>query len=154
MQVSVILHDIRSEHNVGSIFRTADGAGVSKIYLCGYTSAPVDRFGRAVGAIAKVALGAEKAVSWERAEITSLLPSLKSAGTQIVALEQAPASVPYDRFKPAGTMALILGSEVGGIPPEVLKEADAIIEIPMHGIKESLNVSGAAGVVLYQLIRH
>jgi tRNA G18 (ribose-2'-O)-methylase SpoU len=75
MQVSVILHDIRSAHNVGSIFRTADGASVAKIYLCGYTPAPVDRFDRPVKEIAKVALGAEKSVPWEQREITELIPS-------------------------------------------------------------------------------
>ena len=153
VQVFVILNDIRSMHNVGAIFRTADGAGVSKIYLTGYTPAPIDRFGRAVAEIAKVALGAEMSVPWEQREITELITALKAEGMQIIAAEQDLRSVPYMELKPTGPVALILGSEVGGVPADVLKLCDAVIEIPMRGTKESLNVSVAAVVALYQLIR-
>lgn len=154
MQVSVILHDIRSAYNVGSIFRTADGAGVTKIYLTGYTPAPVDRFNRFVKEIAKVALGAEKSVPWEKREITELITGLKKEGTTVVAVEQAENSIPYTDFKPTGDVAFMFGAEVLGLPKALLKAADNVIEIPMHGQKESLNVSVAAGVVLYQLVRH
>lgn len=140
-------------HNVGSIFRTADGAGVAKVYLTGYTPAPVDRFGRPVKEIAKVALGAEKTVPWEKREITELIQKLKSDNVQIVAVEQDPRSVPYMELKPKGPTALIFGSEVGGLSTTVLTQCDAVIEIPMHGEKESLNVSVAAGIVLYQVSR-
>lgn len=151
MQVSVILHDIRSMHNVGSIFRTADGAGVSKMYLTGYTPAPLDRFGRPVKEIAKVALGAEKTVPWEEREITELITSLKKDGVQVIAVEQDQRSVPYMVLKPKGCTALVFGSEVGGISDTVLTQCDTVIEIPMYGKKESLNVSVAAGIVLYGL---
>jgi tRNA G18 (ribose-2'-O)-methylase SpoU len=140
-------------HNVGSIFRTADAAGVSKIYLCGYTPAPLDRFNRPVPDIAKVALGAEKSVPWEQREIVELITALKAEGVAVVAVEQAENSIPHTDFKPKKNVALILGSEVGGISSEILKLCDTVIEIPMHGQKESLNVSVVAGIVLYQLIR-
>lgn len=154
MQASVILHDIRSMHNVGSIFRTADGAGVAKIYLTGYTPAPIDRFNRPVKEIAKVALGAEKTIPWEQREITELITALKKDGVQIVAVEQDPRSVPYMVLKPKGHVALVFGSEVLGLPKALLKAADSIVEVPMYGQKESLNVSVAAGIVLYQLVRN
>lgn len=153
MEVSIILHDIRSMHNVGSILRTADGAGVVRVYLTGYTPAPIDRFGRTVKEIAKVALGAERSLPWEQREITELMTSLQSQGVQIVALEQSENSIPYTDFKPRGDVALIVGAEVLGLPKVLLKQADVIIEIPMHGEKESLNVSVAAGIALYQLVR-
>lgn len=152
MEVSVILNDIRSAHNVGSIFRTADGAGVSRIYLCGYTPAPVDRFDRPVKEIAKVALGAERTVPYEVREITELISELKSKGTQVVALEQSPNALSYTNLVPTGDIALVLGSEVPGIPEEILNLCGAVIEIPMRGSKESLNVAVAAGIALYSLI--
>lgn len=151
MQVSVVLHDIRSMHNVGSIFRTADGAGVSKIYITGYTPAPVDRFNRPVREIAKVALGAEQSVPWEKCEITELIQSLRKDGVQVVAVEQSDYSIPYTTFKLTGDTALIFGNEVGGLADSVVMQCDTVVEIPMHGTKESLNVSVAAGIVLYQL---
>ena len=149
----LILPNIRSVHNVGSIFRTADAAGVTKIYLTGYTLRPVDQFGRANKALAKVSLGAEKTLVWEYAiSTTVLINKLKKAGTKIVALEQAPTSVNYRQFKATGPVALILGEEVAGIEPKLLKLADQIIEIPMRGEKESLNVAVAAGIAIYALL--
>jgi 23S rRNA (guanosine2251-2'-O)-methyltransferase len=153
--LSLILYNIRSTHNVGAIFRTADGAGVSKLYLVGYTPAPVDKFGRVSGAIAKVALGAEKSVAWEKVDkIGLLLKKLKKSGVQVVALEQDEASVDYKKFKPSWQrpVALILGEETVGIPKNILKQCDTIIEIPMKGEKESLNVSVATGVAMFNLI--
>jgi len=152
--IFLILHNIRSTHNVGSIFRTADAAGVSKIYLVGYTPTPLDRFGRPRKDIAKVALGAEKEIPWEHfSNIKTLLKKLKKEKTQIVALEQAENSIDYKTFKPKNSLALILGNEVGGVEKDVLKLCDKVIEIPMGGKKESLNVSVAAGVVLFRVLR-
>jgi len=151
-EVSLILNDIRSAENVGSIFRTADAAGAVKIYLCGYTPAPLDRFGRENAKLAKAALSAEKTVPWEQAgDVTALIRSLKTRGICVVAIEQDPRSVAYDAFTEDGSIAFILGNEVSGIPEEVLDIADAILEIPMRGKKESLNVAVATGIVLYSL---
>lgn len=151
--VDLILHNIRSVYNVGSIFRTADAAGVSKIYLTGYTPTPLDRFGRPRKDIAKVALGAEKTVPWEHVpNIKPLLKKLKKEKTAIVAVEQSPRSKDYKKFKSSGRTALILGNEVGGIEKNILKQCDHVLEIPMRGEKESLNVSVAAGVVLFRVL--
>lgn len=150
----IILHSIRSLHNVGSIFRTADAVGVEKIYLCGITPAPVDTFGKLRPQLTKVSLGAEKAVEWERAKSTSrLVDRLKKNGYKIFAVEQSRKSIPYYKVRvgPKDKVALVLGSEVNGLPPSVLKKADKIIEIPMAGRKESLNVAVAFGVVAFGL---
>lgn len=152
----LILPDIRSAHNVGSIFRTADGAGIEKIYLCGITPAPVDRFGRQNKEIAKVALGAERAVTWEKAaSATTLITRLKKEGFTIIAVEQDEKSIPYFRMRISKNVrertALVLGSEVDGISHAILKKCDTIIEIPMHGAKESLNVSVAFGIIAFHL---
>ncbi|KKR10431.1 MAG: tRNA/rRNA methyltransferase [Parcubacteria group bacterium GW2011_GWA2_39_18] len=142
----VLLHNIRSRFNVGSIFRTADGAGISKIYLCGITPAPPHPN------IEKVSLGAEKNISFEKVHSTvPLLKKLKAEGFQIVALEQNKKSLPYNKFKPKNKVALILGAEVSGLPPKILKLSDKIIEIPMFGKKESLNVSVAFGIAAYKI---
>lgn len=151
--VFLVLHNIRSVYNVGSIFRTADAAGVSKIYLTGYTPAPLDRFGRPRKDIAKVALGAEKTVPWEHVpNIKPLLKKFKKEKTTIVAIEQSKNSINYKTFKPTNGAALILGNEVGGIEKTILKECDHVLEIPMRGKKESLNVSVATGVVLFRIL--
>ncbi len=150
MKKYLILHNIRSEHNVGSIFRTADAAGVGKIYLSGYTPAPVDRFGRDVQKISKVSLGAEKSIPWEQREnILDLIKDLKAQDLEIVAVEQDERSVDYKKYKPKKDVAYILGDEVRGVPKEVLDAVDSIVEIPMKGEKESLNVSVTAGIVLF-----
>lgn len=148
--VSVILHDIRSSENVGSIFRTADAAGAVKLYLTGYTPAPKDRFGRKNAKLAKTALGAEDFVPWESpAGILALIRELKAEGVRVAAVEQDPRSIPYDSYPATGPVAFIFGNEVDGVPKDVLDIADDIVEIPMRGRKESLNVSVAAGVVLF-----
>lgn len=151
----VILNNIRSLHNVGSIFRTADGAGVEKLYLCGYTPSPVDVFGKYRSEISKVSLGAEKTVAWEKARsAASLVKKLKKEGYKIFAVEQAKNSVPYYKVRAEKKrITLILGAEVSGLPHSILKLCDKILEIPMYGKKESLNVSIAAGVVMYAM-RH
>lgn len=150
-KICLALHNIRSTHNVGSIFRTADAAGVSKIYLCGLTPAPTDRFGRIRKDIAKSALGAEKTVVWESvADIRSLVEKLKKEKVKIIGLEQDSKSVNYKKIKFVKNTLIILGNEVDGIEKEILKACDEIIEIPMKGKKESLNVSVAAGIVLFK----
>ena len=163
----VILHNIRSLHNVGSIFRTADAVGVEKLYLCGITPSPLDRFGVVRSDVAKVALGAEKTVVWEQVSTTArCITMLRKQGFAVVALEQDPRAIPYDAYgtnpspAKAGTpfrkgrikpIALVLGAEVEGISPAVLKNCDTIIEIPMRGKKESLNVAVAFGVAAFRL---
>lgn len=152
-EVVLVLVDIRSAHNVGSIFRTADAAGVRKIYLTGYTPAPLDRFGRPVKEIAKTALGAEQSVAWEKVgEINEFLKTLKDEQFKIIALEQAENSVDYKQVKITGPTAIVLGNEVGGLPPAILKLCDLVAEIPMRGQKESLNVAVAAGIFLFRLL--
>jgi 23S rRNA (guanosine2251-2'-O)-methyltransferase len=152
-EIYLILHNIRSVHNVGSIFRTADGAGVAKIYLAGVTPAPIDRFGRIRKDLIKVALGAEQTVPWEQVVSTeAAILNLKSAGVEIIALEQSPKAVDYKEIKPKYPCALILGEEVNGIAKEILDQCDTICEIPMKGEKESLNVSVSAGIALFRIL--
>ena len=150
-EIVIILHNIRSTHNVGSMFRTADAAGVKKIYLTGYTPKPIDRFGRPQKDIAKTALGAQEYIKWEASEINDTLKHLKEDGFSIVSVEQDSRSVPIDTFKPAGKIALVLGNEVKGVSKQLRDKSDSIVEIPMYGKKESLNVSVTAGIVLFML---
>lgn len=144
----LILHNIRSRYNVGSIFRTADGAGVDKIYLCGITPYPPH------AKISKVALGAENYVKWENYRQTGrLIDKLKKEGYQIIALEQSKGSINYLKFKPKFPIALILGAEISGLPDRLLRKCNKIIEIPMRGQKESLNVTVALGVSIFNIIK-
>lgn len=148
----VILENIRSAHNVGSIFRTADAAGVEKIILVGVTPAPTDKFGRKQPEIAKTALGAEKNMPWQSVKlIKPALAKLKISGYKITALEQAEKAKDIRRFSPPKSrkFAIILGSETEGVSKASLSLADEIIEIPMFGKKESLNVSVAFGIIAY-----
>jgi len=152
-KIFVILHDIRSSENVGSILRTADAAGVSKVYLSGYTPAPIDRFKRKNAKLAKAALGAEDSVPWEEApDIQALLKKLKDDSIAIIAVEQSSDSIVYSDFVLEKPTAFIFGNEVDGVPQDVLKAADTIVEIPMHGKKESLNVSVSAGIILFEVL--
>lgn len=161
----VILHNIRSIYNVGSIFRTADALGcVEKIYLCGITPAPIDELGRYRSAFAKTALGAEKTIVWEKKKSTRLL--IKNLKVQkkyhIIAIEQDKKSVSY--FKPhfkkgnLDNIVLVLGEEINGLPVDILTIVDTILEIPMRGEKESLNVAIAFAIVgfhvKYNIIKH
>jgi len=150
MEIAVLLHNIRSTHNVGSIFRTADGAGVSLMYLSGYTPMPLDRFGRVQKDIAKVALGAEKFIPWEYFKTPAkLIARLKKDGWTIVGVEQDKRSLDYKKFKPKNKTLFIFGNEVEGISKSLLAKCDVVVEIPMSGKKESLNVSVAAGIILF-----
>ena len=152
----VILHHIRSVYNVGSIFRTADALGVEKIYLTGITPSPLDRFGNVRKDFKKVSLGAEKTMSWEKIKnINALIQHLKKEKYQIVAVEQSKKSVPYFKLKVKNEklkVALILGNEVKGLPKNILAYTDTVLEIPMRGKKESLNVAIAFAIVGYHLV--
>jgi tRNA G18 (ribose-2'-O)-methylase SpoU len=151
-EVAVLLHNIRSAHNVGAIFRTADAAGVTKVYLSGYTPTPLDRFGRPSKEIGKTALGGELSVGWEYSKTpTRLISRLKKAGWQIVGVEQDARAINYKEFKTSGPTLIILGNEVRGLSKGLRDRCDVIVEIPMHGKKESLNVSVAAGIILFSI---
>ena len=156
MELVAVLCDIRSLHNVASIFRTADGAGVNKIFLCGITPTPLDRFKKVRQPFAKVALGAESFLAWEKkSSVTECVHELKKDGYAIIAVEQTPASKPYDQTLSAiaaanPKLALVIGNEVNGLKPAIIKLADHVIEIPMLGRKESLNVAVAFGVVAFE----
>jgi tRNA G18 (ribose-2'-O)-methylase SpoU len=149
----VILDNIRSAHNVGSIFRTSDGAGVAKIFLVGVTPCPVDRFGRPQPEIVKTSLGAAGIVPWEQvgdADAVLLVRRLRSEGVTVAAVEQTANAVSLDDFQVPENVAYILGNEVDGVSDALIKESDQALEIPMAGEKESLNVSVAAGIVLFK----
>ncbi len=153
-EIAVLLHNIRSSHNVGSIFRTADAAGVAHVYLSGYTPTPIDRFGRAQKEIAKTALGAEKSLVWEYFKApTSCISKLKNTGWTVVGVEQDVRAGDYRAFKIKKPTLFIFGNEVRGLSKELRKKCDEIIEIPMRGSKESLNVSVAAGIILFNTIQ-
>ncbi|HUQ67787.1 MAG TPA: RNA methyltransferase [Flavitalea sp.] len=144
----VVLDNVRSMHNVGSVFRTADAFLISGIWLCGYTPRPPHRD------IHKTALGATETVAWQYAEkTTEAVHGLKQEGFKIFAVEQVEKSIPLHEFSytNAGKTAVIFGNEVTGIDQEVLKLCDGSIEIPQFGMKHSLNISVAAGIVLWEL---
>ncbi|MFZ2126592.1 MAG: TrmH family RNA methyltransferase [Candidatus Microsaccharimonas sp.] len=157
-EIIIIAHNIRSTHNVGSIFRTAEGFGVKKIILSGYTPYPrIEHDTRLphisdkmTAQIHKTALNAETIVPFEYVEELSL-DAYKHRGYRIVALEQAENSVLLNEYTPPAKIALLIGEEVHGITPELLAECEDIIEIPMQGQKESFNVSVATGIALYGL---
>ena len=151
--IYLILNNIRSAYNVGAIFRTADAAGVKKIFLCGISPYPAENSQSEItDKIGKTALGAEKMVSWEKCKQTwRLMGKLKAEGVSLVAIEQTKNSKNIFKFKPIFPLALVLGNEVRGLSKKILSYADKVVEIPMLGKKESLNVSVAAGIALYQL---
>jgi 23S rRNA (guanosine2251-2'-O)-methyltransferase len=148
--VIVVLDNIRSMHNVGSVFRTADAFLLQGIYLCGYTPQPPHRD------IHKTALGATETVSWKYfASTQEAVQELREAGYQLWAVEQVQKSVPLNRFnanQPA-PLAVVFGNEVSGVDTEVIKACNGCIEIPQLGMKHSLNISVAAGIVLWELVR-
>ena len=145
----VICHNIRSLYNIGSIFRTADAFGVDKIFLTGYTGTPKNP------RLKKTSLGAEKTVKWEyQKQLRRVIDKLKREGFKIVALENNTAgTIPIDKFQASHPIALLLGEEVKGIKPNYLKLCDEIVEIPMQGKKESLNVGVAAGIAMYHIAK-
>ncbi len=144
--IYLVLENVRSLFNVGSMFRCADIFAVSKIYLCGYTGTPPR------SQISKTALGADEWISWEhKTQTVRLLKNLKKQGFKIVALEAGQAGKSLPVFKPKFPLVLVVGNEIDGISKKVLALADETIEIPMLGRKESLNVAIACGIALYQL---
>lgn len=155
MKVTLVLDNLRSVYNVGSLFRTANACGVSHIILCGTTPTPLDKKGEKRKDFAKVALGAEETVSWEYIENTvEKLKLLKREGYYIIAIEQDEKSTDYKEVDSKGreSVAFIIGPEVTGMTQEVLALSDVIAEIPMLGTKESLNVTIAAGIALYRIL--
>lgn len=151
-EIRVILHNIRSAHNVGSIFRTSDAGGVNHIYISGYTPTPRDKFGRLRKEIAKTALGGEFSVSWSKENISKTIQDLKNEGFKIIALEQDKKSINYKKLKLTNKTLVVLGNEVNGISKQILEKCDQIAEIPMVGKKESLNVSVSFGIFLFSLL--
>lgn len=158
-KIILIAHNVRSIYNVGSLFRSAEGLGAAKIILSGYTPYPRSRHDerpphisqKVDRQIKKTALGAEESLPWVRREhLAPELSQLKTKGYALVALEQTAGSVDIRRFKPPAKIALIVGSEVGGLDKEILGLVDTCVEIPMLGEKESFNVSVAAAIALYE----
>ena len=142
----LVLDNIRSAHNVGSAFRTADSFKIDKVYLCGICAQPPS------AEIHKSALGAEDSVDWEHFDDTmDAIHKLKSGGYTIVSAEQAVSSVMLDQFKPVAgeKYAVVFGHEVAGVRQDVVDESDIILEIPQYGTKHSLNVSVSVGVILW-----
>jgi tRNA G18 (ribose-2'-O)-methylase SpoU len=151
--VVVLLDNIRSLYNTGSILRTADAAGVERVVLCGITPHP-DQGGRQRRAIAKTALGAEDNVPWEyQSDTRTALRALAADGYRIVAVETSPAAVDLFTWSPNWPVCLVFGHEREGISPDLAPLLDTVVRIPMLGRKGSLNVATAAGVVLYELLR-
>lgn len=146
-ELVVLAHNIRSTYNVGSFFRTADGAGVIKIFLSGYTARPPHK------GVVKVALGAEEWFPWEYIKTPGpWLKKMKNLGYHIAVLEQTPQAQNLFTWKPTWPLILIVGNEVKGVSPALQKYADIHLEIPMRGRKESLNVATAMGVAVYELL--
>lgn len=146
----LLLEDVRSMHNVGSVFRTADAFNISGIYLCGYTPPPPHRD------IHKTALGATESVAWQYEKDTiGLLQQLKAEGCNIYALEQTHNSIPLRNFSidTKNKTILIFGNEAGGVSDAALDFCDACIEIPQWGAKHSLNIAVSVGVALWEIVR-
>jgi tRNA G18 (ribose-2'-O)-methylase SpoU len=144
----VICENIRSIYNVGSIFRTSDGLGVDKIFLCGFTGTPEHP------RINKTALGAEKVIDWEhRRQTWRVVDRLKRQGVKIIALEKTKNSVDIRKFKPKFPLALVVGNEIKGVSRRVLKRCDAVVHIPMIGIKESYNVASAFAIGAWEVAK-
>ncbi len=159
-RIAIIAHNIRSAHNIGSIIRTAEGLGIYKIFLTGYSPYPefaVDKrlphISRRVSAkINKTALGSDKTVRWEFSEdIEPVINRLKSQNFLVAALEQTESSIALSEFKNRRDIALVVGNEISGIDKKTLGMAEIHIQIPMFGVKESFNVAEAAAMALYHL---
>src|SRR3972149_3602605 len=148
-EIVLILHDIRSAQNTGAMFRTAEAVGLNKIYLTGYTPAPLDRFGRERKDITKSALGAEKLVKWEaKKSLPAVIRRLRRDRFYIIAIEQSPKSIDYKKVSARGgpaygwkKLAFIVGNEVTGLTSSILKKCDVLAEIPLQGRKQPPNPS-------------
>ena len=149
--VVAVLDNVRSMHNVGSVFRTADGFLLHSVILCGYTPQPPHRD------IQKTALGATESVDWLYYSTTQeAIAELRSEGFTIWVVEQVDKSIPLDKLnnRVPSKLAVVFGNEVSGVDDQVIAQADAAIEIPQAGMKHSLNISVAAGIVLWELFKH
>lgn len=148
--ICAVVDNVRSIHNVGSFFRTSDGAWIEKIYLTGITGTPENR------ALHKTALGAQDTIPWEYVpDTTEVIVSLKAAGYRILALEISDRPLLYqDLDEAAYPVALVVGNELTGVSAEVMALVDGVIEIPQYGTKQSLNVAVAYGIALFDLVRH
>lgn len=155
----VIAHNIRSSHNIGALLRTADGLGIQKVYITGYSPYPKHEGDARLPHIAerlhnqihKTALGAESSVQWTHADLNVVLDRLVAEGYELAILEQSSSSIPLNTFRAQGSVALVLGNEVDGVDQELLERIPTHLEIPMHGKKESFNVVAAASMALYHL---
>lgn len=146
-ELHVIAHDIRSLENVGALFRTADSLGVTKLWLTGYTAAPPDP------RIAKVALGAERSVSFEAVgDIADVFRRLEKDGVPVFALELTPDAIDLAQFEAPDRVAILLGTETTGIPPSLIDACAGAVKITQKGMKESLNVSVAAGIASWAIL--
>jgi 23S rRNA (guanosine2251-2'-O)-methyltransferase len=157
-QIIVIVHDMRSTHNVGSLLRTCEGLGVKQVHFSGYTPYPLasddtrlpHETAKLTKQIQKTALGAENLVPWSHAkDIAALIKEIKADGYQVIALEQDEKAISLIDFSPPDKLAILLGREVEGIAPDMLALCDQIIEIPMFGQKESFNVVQATAMALF-----
>jgi len=158
IRIVLIVHNVRSCHNVGSLLRTAEGLGVERVWLTGYTPYPASPGDTRLPHLAqkttrqihKTALGAETSQAWQHAaQLPPVLAHLRKNGFTIAAVEQAPHATPLPGFKPPKRIALLVGREVEGVEPEVLAACDLALEIPMFGSKESFNVAQAAAMAAY-----
>jgi 23S rRNA (guanosine2251-2'-O)-methyltransferase len=147
LPVSVLLHNVRSLYNVGAFFRTADAVGLARLHLSGFTGSPPSR------QIAKTALGAEQSVPWERSDAPALLEALRRDGCETAAIETVDDALDLFEWQPRFPLLVVFGHEVEGLPPDLVARCDRRVRIPMAGIKRSLNVATAGGVVLYELFR-
>jgi 23S rRNA (guanosine2251-2'-O)-methyltransferase len=154
----LIAHNLRSTHNVGSLLRTAEGLGIDKVYLTGYTPYPQspndERLPHLASKIdhqiSKTALGAETSQKWQHLDgVTDLIDNLRSQGYLVAGLEQTPSAQDLPSFNPPAKLAIVVGREVEGIEPEILEQTDLQLVIPMFGQKESFNVVQAAAMALY-----
>ena len=151
----VVLDNLRSVYNVGSIFRTGNAVGIEKIYLCGTTPTPLDTKGNKRKDFAKVALGAEDTVAWEYFESSyECVRKLQESGFYIISLEQDKRSVNYSDIdiQEKKDISFVIGNEVDGVDYDIIKMSDIVAEIPMLGSKESLNVTIAFGVAVYRIL--
>jgi tRNA G18 (ribose-2'-O)-methylase SpoU len=146
--VILVLDNVRSALNVGSIFRTADAFAIESVYLCGITACPPHR------EILKTALGATETVNWKYfSQFDEAAIELKSAGYQIAAVEQTDSSITLNQFMPSGKQALVFGNEIDGVSDKALQYCHSFIEIPQYGVKHSLNVAVCAGIILWEVMQ-
>lgn len=147
LPVVIVLNSIRSSYNVGSIFRTSDGAMIEKLYLCGYTPHPPKKD------VLKTALGSQDSICWQFEEdAIRVVKQLKSKGYTICALEQTDSNISYTELKKSNfPLCLIVGNEISGVNQELIDLCDVTVEIPQFGIKQSLNVAVAYGIAIFEL---